>query len=537
MNGARRDLLKFAGGAAVGAALSPAPWRLLGDTAIWSQNWSWMPRVPRGEVSVKEVNCALCPAGCKLNARCVNELPYAMAPREHAICPAGVVGHHVALHPLRLRETLHRGVKSETGKALEAAHEAMAKGQAAVLDMQPGRVASELHHARMRKEGGRYLVPPRVEGATAWAVGERLGMPGAMRMHLASAKTVLSIGTPVLDGWAGPDVAARPEFHLVQADARQSATARRANDWLRIRPGGETALLMALLGVVEGDTADAARLAKRAGVDAGQVRTIAARLQDGPALIVADGEPFGAPAAKETLSLAAALQTRLGMGAYRQTEAMARADEWSEVPAGSIQLLLIDEPGPGLAIPWNMVAPKLAADATVVALTWNRQSFARQAAWQAPVPVYLEGLHEAPSRHDAADAGLRLSEGWMEAPEGAMAAADFVAELCGETADYAERLKSAKPVEAGPVKARPGPPPGADERRAWMAAALHEAPGLTVVSYGWRQASVSPLLGKLWQESELRAAPNSSVRDESRQLVEICATPAYVRDRMGEVRS
>ena len=47
----RRDVLKFAAGGAVGAAMTPAPWKMLDDVAIWSQNWSWIPRPPKGPSS------------------------------------------------------------------------------------------------------------------------------------------------------------------------------------------------------------------------------------------------------------------------------------------------------------------------------------------------------------------------------------------------------------------------------------------------------------------------------------------------------
>jgi hypothetical protein len=535
MTGARRDLLKLAGGAAVGAALSPAPWRLLGDTAIWSQNWSWMPRVPRGERTEKEVRCALCPAGCQLRARCVGETPYAMMPAARAICPAGVVGHHVALHPLRLRETLHRGAKSTREQAVEAARTASRQGGVAVLDLLPGRVASQLHRERMKEAGGRYLAAPVTEGSTARAVGERMGAKGSLRMQLAAARTVLSVSTPVLDGWAGPDLAARPAFHLVQAETRQSATARRAGEWLPVRPGGETALLLALLECVEGREAPA-DLASRCGVATDRLTEVASRLRQGPSLVIADGEPLGGLAPRETLQAAAALQMRLGLDAYRVSDEPASDAGWEDVAAGSIRLLIVDEPVPGVAVPWSLVAPKLAADAVVVAVSWNRQSLAKQAEWLVPAPVYLEGLHEAPPRHDAAAEAITLSEGWLTAPDQAVFAADFVSEVLGGGSSYAERLKSAKPAVLQAVTAG-GRPEEAAERSAWRALALREAPGLTVVAYGWRQAGVSPLLGKLWQESELMAAPNSAVRDEEKKMLAICATPAYVRDQGKAVRS
>ncbi len=103
----RRELFKFAGGAATGIAFTPLPWRLLGDSAIWSQNWSWMPRTPRGEVDEKEANCTLCPAGCAVKLRTCGGVPTGVWPRGEAMCPAGLAGHTLPWHPLRLRQCLH----------------------------------------------------------------------------------------------------------------------------------------------------------------------------------------------------------------------------------------------------------------------------------------------------------------------------------------------------------------------------------------------------------------------------------------------
>jgi hypothetical protein len=355
-------------------------------------------------------------------------------------------------------------------------------------------------------------------------------------MHLPAARTVLSLSTPVLDGWAGPDLAARPAFQLLQADARKSATAQRADQWLQIRPGGETALLLGLLTALEGQQ-ELDRLAKRSGVAADVILAVAERLRQGPSLVIADGDPMGEPASRATLQAAAALQFRLGLEAYRELSAPPVPDDWASVAAGSIRLLLIDEPAPGLAVPWSLVEPKLAPGAVVMAMTWNRQSFAKQAAWQVPSPVYLEGLHEAPPRHDMAESGVRLSEGWLKPPSDSVPAADFVAQFCGEPADYAARLKAAEPAPVRVAVAKAARPVQEPEKQAWLAAAMREEPGSMVVTYGWRQASVSPLLGKLWQESELRSAPNSSVRHPESGVLEICATPAYVRDRGKAVRS
>jgi anaerobic selenocysteine-containing dehydrogenase len=47
----RRSFLAFIIGGAAGTALTPLPWKLTDDLAIWSQNWPWTPVPEKGEIS------------------------------------------------------------------------------------------------------------------------------------------------------------------------------------------------------------------------------------------------------------------------------------------------------------------------------------------------------------------------------------------------------------------------------------------------------------------------------------------------------
>ncbi len=47
----RRGILKFIVGGAVGISLTPLPWKLTDDISIWTQNWPWIPRNPKGPLS------------------------------------------------------------------------------------------------------------------------------------------------------------------------------------------------------------------------------------------------------------------------------------------------------------------------------------------------------------------------------------------------------------------------------------------------------------------------------------------------------
>ena len=75
-----------------GVLFTPAPWRLITDTALWSENWPGIPRPRRGEIRTKFTNCALCPAGCAVRARCVGEQPVSLAGVGGGLCPFGLGG-------------------------------------------------------------------------------------------------------------------------------------------------------------------------------------------------------------------------------------------------------------------------------------------------------------------------------------------------------------------------------------------------------------------------------------------------------------
>ena len=94
----RRDLLFSGAGAAAGLALSPVPWKLLDDLAIWTQRPPTPTPRPAGPLAFRFTSCALCPASCGLKARCFGDQPVGFAPvpghpaSDGGICPLGPDG-------------------------------------------------------------------------------------------------------------------------------------------------------------------------------------------------------------------------------------------------------------------------------------------------------------------------------------------------------------------------------------------------------------------------------------------------------------
>lgn len=578
----RRDILKFSSGAAAGLVFTPIPWRLLGDSAIWTQNWSWMPRVPRGEVSEKDARCTLCPAACAVKVRSTGSTPTGLWPRESAMCPAGFVAHHLAWHPMRLRHTLHGQAQASVGAALAAASKAARPGATAVLDLLPGRTASLLHRAALTKLGGLYLTPPPIEGATAAVTASLLAQPAPLAAELQQSKTLLSLSTPLLDGWAAPERTLNRPYTLIQAEARRSRTASLADEWLPIRAGSEPALLLGLAhcllhksenvkslqGFSELSAAAAqmppAAAAEHTGIEAARIEALAARLASTPSLILADGDPIGGPLGAETQALAAALNVLTGLQGFRLRPEIPSPKEWPAVaetplasaPDGSIALLIIDEPLPGLGLPWALIQPKLAPNAAVVALTWNQASWASHAQWLVPVPAFLEAPQDAPPAWDTAQSAWAVAPALLPPAPGTIHAAEFVARLAGDETPFAQRLKERiqalgadekELLENGgswrsPAATAPAGPPrrilpdGVLSSRL-VAAASRPPESLRVAGFGWRQAAVSPLLGKLWQESELRPSPrDAAIHPETLRALDLAGgKPAAIEGAGGRL--
>src|ERR1019366_581902 len=310
MKKSRRDIFKFAGGAVAGAFFTPAPWRLLTDTALWSESWPGVPRPARGEIRAKFTNCALCPAGCAVRARCVGEQPVSLAGVRGGLCPFGLAAHHLPYHPARLKQG---PIEEATAAVRKRAPEGIA-----ALDLNPRRSVSWTCRRAMASLKGLYLGPE--------------SQPVAY--DLSAAKTVLSIGAPLLDGWGtrAKVVAARQTFRLIQAALQGERTSAVAREL----------------------TADGSSLVLG---DAPEIPEINRLLGAYGKIIVAPSE---APVPEPWKKSAAAI-TRL-----------------ADVPDHSIRVLLIDESNATSYIPWHFIEPKLTGDnPLVVTFAATRGGYAR----------------------------------------------------------------------------------------------------------------------------------------------------------------
>lgn len=467
----RRDIFKLAGGAVVGTFLTPIPWKLLDDTSIWSQNWSWIPRPLKGEIKTKFSNCTLCPAGCGVKIRCVKDQPVSVSGvRQHPIsrgvlCPVGVTGHQLAYHPARVRQATHKGaVTTIDGVALSAATAIKGShGSVAILDARPGRAVSNAYRAFLAQlPKGVYLQPPQREGATLEALAELSGKPGqAFGIDLENTRTLLSFGAPILDGWGTPGRAmqCRNKLKLIQAESRKSRTALLADVWLPVKPGTERALALGLANVIiakklfplsvgrsaENFNAHAELVARYTpefvsaitGLSAQSiVETATALATNGPAVAIGGGDPGGGPLGHETELAIASLNLLLGSvgvsgGIVARLEG-APAKTPTEIvalPDGSISVLITDTSSNETAIPWPLLRRKLAANPLIVSLTAFQSGIAQHAEYVVPTPAYLESMQDLPVPFDSSVASFAVSAPAYPLSEGSIEPVQFLAKI------------------------------------------------------------------------------------------------------------
>lgn len=387
----RRDLIKFTSGGVFGALLTPLPWKMLDDSANWSQNWSWIPKVPRGEVKVKFSACTMCPSGCGVKAECVAGCAVTLeGAATHPVsrgvlCPAGLGGHTAAWHPKRL---LGNPPIAGIAKRISPAT------RVGILDLGPERAISALYRDAAAAFGnGLYLRMPDRREATLNALARLMGRPpGSLGIALDQVNTLISFGAPVLEGWSVPGLVMerwrRNDLRLVQVDTRQSRTALAATTWIPVEPGQAAAIAL--------------RIAR------GELKV------DAPALAIGDGGSEEEVVAALNITLGA-----VGRAVVPRAPLPWKVDpakEFGSVPDHSIEVLFVDSSRAIDVTPWPLIRRKLAQSGIVVAMAYREDSISRHADFVLPVAAPFEALEDAGTPPCSAVHSLAVAPPLIDAP-------------------------------------------------------------------------------------------------------------------------
>ncbi len=279
----RRAFLQFAAGAVGGTLLSPLPWRLMDEAAIWSQNWSWRPSPERGPVTKKPTACTLCDGGCGIQVHLVNGNRAILVEgnpdnpvNRGGICPLGAAGLQFLYAPYRVAQPLRQTRKRGDPGGFQPISWADATGELVKrlgqirTDGKPNTVAAITRKRRSSMDDlfrqffmaygspNLFKMPSQADGQQA-AAALTLGQDGPFAFSLEKASYVLSFGADLIEGWGAPGrmqavfgqwrEGGKSSAKIVQVESRCSLTASKADRWVAVAPGTEAALALAIAHV------------------------------------------------------------------------------------------------------------------------------------------------------------------------------------------------------------------------------------------------------------------------------------------------
>lgn len=547
----RRDLLLGAAGAAAGLALSPVPWKLLSDVSIWTQNFPWIPQPARGPVETKYTACTLCERGCGMRIRLAAKWAVGVAGASShplskgALCPLAFAAHQLNWHPQRLREVRHAGRTSTWAAAQAAFTKACAEGPVVIVDGRPGRAASSVFAAFCAKHGGTHQSLSSAESRALTPYAEWSGVPAtSLGYDLEHARTIVSFGAPMLDGWGTPGRfsrlwseraagAADPQLRLIQIEPALSRTASRAWQWVPIKEGGQSALAAGLARVLLEERLVPARgpvpalalkeAADRTGLSPNSIRDLARSIVETPptVAIVGGREPG-----------VAALNVLLGAvdapGGIVTRSLEPRTATAGGSPGGPVRAALVDA-----TAPWDYAAP---AGAEVFRFAaWDGGGNGTD--WLLPAPGFLEELTDVPTPPTAGAPLYAVAQNLVPMPPAVQSATQFLRQidptlpevdklihtrcedifrsrqgtLFGEQTTEVAKIASAQHLEEqlrlGAVWM--GSPPKAGTFRCELKSWPEDASVAPTAEWdeAWVPPVLPPLASKLYQESNLRVPP------------------------------
>lgn len=270
----RRHFLSFGIGTTVGIGLSPLPWKLTDDLSIWTQTWPWTPVPERGEVTYAKTVCTLCDGGCGLSVRKVNNRAVKVEGldgypgNDGKACPLGLsavqllYGHAVVKSPMKKVED--RWEEISWGEAvglvaekLKVIREEDPAALACIADSDCGTVPRLFQRFLTAFGSPNFMRTTSYRDSYEMTARLMQGVDASVGFDLENADMVVSFGSGIIEGWG--NMARMIGLHgkwkdegikLVQVEPRLSNTAVKAGQWLRVEPGTEGLLALAMASVI-----------------------------------------------------------------------------------------------------------------------------------------------------------------------------------------------------------------------------------------------------------------------------------------------
>jgi anaerobic selenocysteine-containing dehydrogenase len=281
----RRHFIALLAGGAVGTHITPLPWKLTDDIAIWTQNWSWVPVPPKGQFTHVNSICHLCPGGCGIEVRKVDNravkiegrIDYPVNPG--GICPVGMGGLQLLYNEsIRYTGPMKRVGPRGSGEFIDITWDEAVELLAGrisglrdngtpealvAVDGNPIQATMSVMIERLLRAVGspNYMRVASAEETYRMTNLLMQGTEGPMAYDLENADYVLSFGSGLLEGWGAPGRVinawslwrggdAKKKVKIVQIESRASNTASKADQWVAPKPGTEAALALGLAHVI-----------------------------------------------------------------------------------------------------------------------------------------------------------------------------------------------------------------------------------------------------------------------------------------------
>jgi anaerobic selenocysteine-containing dehydrogenase len=274
----RRSFLSLIIGGAAGTALSPLPLKLMDDSSIWTQMWPWTPVPEDGEVSHVDSICTLCPGGCGITVRKVNDRAIKIEGmkghpvNDGGICVLGLSGLQLLYGPTRVKTPLKRAGARGEGKWEKISwDEAIAevvkkleglrkKGKshtvACISGTDRGTTAQLLERFLTVYGSPNFIRIPSIQDSYELTMRLMQGVQGSAGFDVENADFVLSFGSGLIEGWGSPvrmikaNSMWKDRGKVVQVEPRLSNTAAKSDKWIAINPGTEAALALSIAHVI-----------------------------------------------------------------------------------------------------------------------------------------------------------------------------------------------------------------------------------------------------------------------------------------------
>ena len=339
----RRAFIGLTIGGTVGSLFTPIPWKLTDDVAIWTQNWPWIPRIPKyGKMEAEASLSKFDNSGGGISVLTVDGKPVvAYGNPEHPLSQGGVSPLAAAevqmlYSPSRVKQPLKRDGDTFTpigwDEAIALAAEkfgAAGQNAAAICGDETGTLA-ELTSAVTTQAGSDKFFPMPSEGVTAARAFQKMSGKGQVGYDFGSADFILAVGADVFQSWgtylanaaaydAAKPIAGKAAKGLVYAGPTKNRTAALCDTFVPLMPGQEAAFLLALAAELKkagasGMAMDALNAASlpAPGVDAGVLAEVAKRLMAAKKPLIVAGSPFGQGGSEAAVMAAVTMTAMLG---------------------------------------------------------------------------------------------------------------------------------------------------------------------------------------------------------------------------------